>query len=247
MSIILYSLASVLLISLMSFIGVLTFSLKAERLRGLLLYLVSFSAGALFGDAFLHLLPEATEAGFGLPAGTAVLTGIAVFFIIEKIINWRHCHFPPTHEHIHPFAWMNLFGDAVHNFIDGLIIGASYFASIPVGVATTIAVILHEIPQEIGDFGILLHGGFPRKKALLFNFVTALMAFIGLAVSLALASLNPSIGAFFIPFAAGGFIYIAGSDLIPELHKERKVSRSFWQFVALLFGIGVMMALLGAG
>lgn len=244
MSILLYSLASVLLISLISLIGVFTLSLKAERLRGLLLYLVSFSAGALFGDAFLHLLPES---GFGLPAGTAVLSGIAVFFVIEKIINWRHCHFPPTHEHIHPFAWMNLFGDAVHNFIDGLIIGASYLASIPVGVATTVAVILHEIPQEIGDFGILLHGGFPRKKAMTFNFVTALMAFIGLAVSLSLSSLNPGTGAFLIPFAAGGFIYIAGSDLIPELHKERNTSRSVWQFVALLFGIGVMMALLGAG
>ena len=245
--VVLYSLASVVLVSMVSFIGVLTLSLKTERLQGLLLYLVSFSAGALFGDAFLHLLPEAAEAGFGLMLSLSVLTGISVFFVIEKIIHWRHCHIPPSHDHVHPFVWVNLFGDAVHNFIDGLIIGASYLASIPVGVATTIAVVLHEIPQEIGDFSILLHGGFPRRRALTANFLTALTALIGLAVALSLSALLTDITAFLIPFAAGGFIYIAGSDLIPELHKERSTTGSFWQLITFLFGIGIMMALLGAG
>ncbi len=244
-SVLLSAFASVILVSVVSFIGIVALSFKGEKLRHILLSLVSFSAGALFGDVFLHLLPEAAVNGLTVATSLSVLTGIVAFFIIEKVINWRHCHFPPTHDHIHPFALMNLLGDAVHNFIDGMIIAASYLASIPVGVATTMAVILHEIPQEIGDFGVLIHGGFPVRKALTFNFLTALTAVLGTAVALALSTFLPNLTAFLLPFAAGGFVYIAGSDLIPELHKERKLSNSFWQLVAFLFGIGIMMALLG--
>src|SRR3989338_9198941 len=180
-----YSIVSVIIVSLMSFVGVLTLSIKAENLKKILLYLVSFSAGALFGDAFIHLLPEIVEeAGFGLSISLYLMLGIGISFIIEKFIHWRHCHLPNSKEHVHPFAMMNLFGDAVHNFIDGLVIGASYLASIPVGIATTLAVIFHELPQEIGDFGVLLHGGFSKAKALFFNFVTALTAVFGAAISL---------------------------------------------------------------
>src|SRR3989338_8622113 len=162
----LYALASVLLVSLISFVGIFTISLKLERLKKIVLYMVSFAAGALFGDAFIHLLPEIVEeAGFGLNIASYILFGIIFSFVVEKLIHWRHCHIPTSKDHPHPVALMNLFGDSVHNFIDGLILGASYLVSIPVGVATTIAIILHEIPQEIGDFGVLIHGGFTRAKA----------------------------------------------------------------------------------
>ena len=240
-----YSLASVLIVSLISFVGLLTLTIKADKLKKILLYMVSFSAGALFGDAFIHLLPEAVEEiGFGLNISIYVLLGIGFFFIIEKFIHWRHCHIPNSKENVHPFAMMNLFGDGVHNFIDGLIIAASYLVSIPVGIATTLAVILHEIPSEIGDFGVLLHGGFSKGKALFYNFVTALAAVLGAIVSLSISSYVENITVFLIPFAAGGFIYIAGSDLIPELHKEVKVKKSLLQFIAIVLGVSVMLLLL---
>ena len=215
-----YSLVSVFIVSSISFLGLLTLAINAEKLKKILLYLVSFSAGALFGDVFIHLLPEIVkEVGFTLKISLYILVGIGFFFIIEKFIHWRHCHIPHSKDHIHPFAMMNLFGDGVHNFIDGLIIAASYLVSIPIGIATTIAVILHEIPSEIGDFGVLLHGGFSKGKALFFNFITALTAVLGAIVSLLISSYVDNLTTFLIPFAAGGFIYIAGSDLIPELHK----------------------------
>ncbi len=241
-----YTFISVLIVSLISLVGVLTLSLKASTLKKCLIYFVSFSAGALLGDVFIHLLPEAVEeSGFRLSISVYILSGILFSFIVEKIINWRHCHHPTTKEHPHPFAIMNLVGDFLHNFIDGLIIGASYLASIPVGIATTIAVVLHEIPQEIGDFGILLHGGFSKGKALFFNFVTALSAVAGAIISLILAASVENSLLFLIPFAAGNFIYIAGADLIPELHKyEFTTKGSFLQLLAIILGIGIMMGLL---
>lgn len=240
-----YSLGSIIIVSLISLVGIFTLTIKPDRLQKILIYMISFSAGALLGDAFIHLLPEVIkEVGFGVNISLYVLLGIALSFIIEKIIHWRHCHHPTTDDHPHPFALMNLFGDGVHNFIDGLIIGASYLASIPVGIATTLAVVLHEIPQEIGDFGILLHGGFSKKKALFLNFIIALTAVLGVIVALIINTYVENITHVLIPFAAGGFIYIASADLIPELHKEVKVSRSLMQFLLFILGIGLMLILL---
>ncbi len=239
----LYAIISVLIVSLLSLIGVAYLSLKDKKFKKLLIYSVSFSAGALFGDVFFHLLPEAVEdSGLTIALSSSLLSGIIVLFIIEKFIHWRHCHFQ-SKSHIHPFAFTNLIGDALHNLIDGLIIGASYLASIPVGIATTVAVILHEIPQEIGDFGILMHGGFSKSRALLFNFISALTAVVGALIALFLSSRVGNINNFLIPFAAGGFIYIAGSDLIPELHKEVKLRSSFIQLLMLLSGLAVMFLL----
>ena len=240
-----YALISVLIVSLISFVGVLTFSIKTDKLKKVLLYMVSFSAGALFGDAFIHLLPEIIdEVGFGLEISIYVMFGIGFSFIVEIFVHWRHCHIPTSKQHVHPFAIMNLVGDSVHNFIDGLIIGASYLVSIPVGIATTLAVVLHELPQEIGDFGVLLHGGFSKFKALFFNFITALTAVAGAIFALLISSYVENITTFLIPFAAGTFIYIAGSDLIPELHKEVKVGKSLMQFIAIVLGVVVMLGLL---
>ena len=241
----LYSLASVLVVSLISFIGIFTFSLKAEKLKKILIYFVAFSAGALFATAFLHLIPEVVEeTGFNLKIPLFILLGIILFFIIEKIVCWNHCHIPITKKHVHSFAIMNLVGDVFHNFLDGLIIAASYLVSIPLGITTTLAVIIHEIPQEISDFGILLHGGFSRKKALLINFATALTAVLGAVVGLLLSGFISGIEFILVPIAAGGFIYIAGSDLIPELHKGFNLRKSIWQLIMFIFGILVMVGLL---
>ena len=241
----LYSLASVFIISLISLVGVFTLGMNVDKLKKILIYLISFSAGALFGDAFIHLLPEVIKNyGFGVLSAIYILTGILIFFILEKFVHWQHCHMPITKTHVHPFAYMNLVGDSLHNFIDGLIIAGSYLASIPVGIATTFAVVLHEIPQEIGDFGVLIHGGFKRGKAIMLNFLTALVAVIGTIVALVLGNYVSNIQQIIVPLAIGGFLYIAGSDLIPELHKETKILISVGQIIAFVFGILIMMALL---
>ncbi len=241
----LYSLTSVFLISLVSFVGIFTLALGDKKLKKILLYLVGFSTGALFGGAFLHLLPEAVEKyGFTPLLSFYVILGILFSFVAEKFISWRHCHIPTSKEHPHPFAYMNLFGDGVHNFIDGLIIGAAFLTDISLGIATSVAIILHEIPQEIGDFGVLIHGGFSKKKALLFNFLTALTAVLGTFFALILGGYIDNLTLFLVPFAAGGFIYIAGSDLIPELHKEYSPKKSLIQFFSILAGVGVMALML---
>lgn len=244
-NVLLYTLISVFIVSMISLIGVITFSLRLNKLRRILFFFVSFAAGALIGDVFLHLLPEVSgKSGFGLDVSMYVLAGIFMFFILEKFIQWRHCHIPTSREHEHPFAFMNLIGDGIHNFIDGMIIAGSYMASVPVGIATTLAVIFHEIPQEIGDFGVLVHGGFTKKKALFFNFLSALTSFLGALLVLIIGARIGDLITFLVPFTAGGFLYIASSDLIPELQKECELDKSVEQLIGLVLGVFVMMALL---
>lgn len=246
-----YALLSVLLVSLVSFVGLFTFGVKIEKLRKVLIYIISFSAGALFGDAFIHLLPEAvSKSGFGLNISLYFLSGVVIFFFLEKVIHWRHCHGNMLEEgHVHPFAYMNLVGDGLHNFLDGVIIAASYIVSLPAGIATTIAVALHEIPQEIGDFGVLIHGGFSKGKALLMNFASALLAVLGAVIVFVVGDVIENIELILVPIAAGGFVYIAGSDLIPELHKHgsEELWRGLLQLIAFIVGILVMVALLLVG
>jgi len=244
LSIWVYSLLSVFIVSLIALAGIVTLSVKVDKLKKFLIYMVSFSAGALLGDAFIHLLPELTEEGLTLNYSITILAGVLIFFSLEKVVHWRHCHMPITKNHVHPFAYMNLIGDSLHNFIDGLIVVGSYLISIPAGIATTIAVILHEIPQEIGDFGVLVHGGFTRGRAIFLNFITALTAVLGAIFALVLSSYVPNTEGYLISLAIGGFLYIAGSDLIPELHKETKISVSLIQILTFILGIIVMMALL---
>ncbi|MBU0686714.1 MAG: ZIP family metal transporter [Candidatus Margulisbacteria bacterium] len=240
----LYTFVSVTIVSLLSLVGIIAVGIKRSILDKLLLILVSFSAGALLGGAFFHLLPEAVhEVGYGLRIAAYLLSGIITFFVLEKFICWRHCHIPTSANHPHPVAFMNLVGDAFHNFIDGMIIAGSFIVSIPLGITTTLAVILHEVPQEIGDFGVLVYGGFSRLKALGMNLLVALTAFLGALVVLVLNYRIEHVGNFLLPFAAGGFIYIAGSDLIPELKKDIKLSNSIFQLISLLLGVGLMLLL----
>jgi len=238
-----YALASVVLVSLFSLVGIVLLLLKERILSYVVILLVSFSSGSLFGDAFIHLLPETVaEHGFTVWVSIFILCGIAGSFVVEKIIHWRHVHYPEQAE-MEAFAYMNLLGDAVHNLLDGVVIAAAYAVDIRVGVATTIAILFHEIPQEMGDFGVLIQGGVSRKRALFFNFVTALTALAGAVVTILLINLVDQVIVFLIPFSAGTFIYIAGSDLIPQLHKEKAVRNSLLQLLFFSLGIAIMVFL----
>ncbi|MBI2128925.1 ZIP family metal transporter [Candidatus Woesearchaeota archaeon] len=244
----LYSLISVLIISLISLIGIFAFFIKEKTLNQALLILISFSTGALLGDTFIHLLPEVVrEYGFSIVVSLYILCGMLVFFMLEKFLHWRHCHIPTSKQHPHPLAMINLVGDGLHNFIDGMVIAGSYLVSVPLGIATALAVLFHEIPQEMGDFGILMHAGLSKKKALFFNFLSAMAAFLGAILALAIGSSVKDFNLFILPLTAGGFIYIAGSDLIPELHKEVIPMKSLIQLISLVFGVLVMIGLLFLG
>ncbi len=239
----LYTLVSVVLVSLLSLIGVLFISLDDQRLRRLVFLLVSLAVGALFGDVFIHLLPETFASAKGMAPSLAVLGGIFLFFILEKFLHWRHQHLTDSGSSVRPLGYMNLVANGLHNLLDGLMIGAAYLVSLPVGLATSTAVVLHEIPHEIGDFGILIHAGFSRRRALLFNFLSACLAIVGALAALLIGGRMAEFSRLMIPLTAGGFIYIAGSDLLPELHEESKPSQSLAQLLAILCGVCLMMLL----
>jgi len=233
-------LASVIVVSLLSLIGILFVGMKEAFMGRILMALVGFSSGSLIGAAFIDLLPEALEET-GQVIFYYVIVGIVFFFAMEKFLYWRHCHDGKCPIHI--FAYLNIIGDAVHNFIDGTIIAASFLVSYPLGYATTLAVIFHEIPQELGDFGVLLYGGFGKRKALTYNFLSALAAVAGSLVTYYLASSVQGVEWFLVPFAAGGFIYIAATDLMPELHKKSSPRDSSFQLATILLGLFVMWLL----
>jgi len=233
-----YIILTTFVIALIAFIGIFTLSLKDKVLNKILLILVSLSAGALMGGAFLHLLPESIEKSGDINPFIYVLVGFILFFLIEKVLHWRHCHKGKCD--VHTFHYMNLIGDSIHNFIDGLIIAASYIVSIPLGITTTIAIAAHEIPQEIGDFGVLVYGGFKKKKALFLNFIVALTIVFGGVVGYFVSQNIEQAVVFLIPFAAGGFIYIAATDLIPEIKKEINIEKSMATMLVFICGILIM-------
>lgn len=236
-----YALISAFAISLLSFVGVASLAISHEKFKKMLIYLVSFSAGGLLGSAFWHLLPEVIETETDLNLiFIFVLVGFCIFFILEKFLRWHHCHQKEC-EHSQHLGYMNLVGDSFHNLIDGLIIVAAFMASPSLGWVVTLSIILHEIPQELGDFAVLVYSGFTRKKALLLNFLTGLIALIGVVLGYFLINHVAGLNNFLIPAAAGGFIYIAASDLIPELHKETKGSSSILTFVVFLVALAFML------
>lgn len=240
-----YSLLSVTVVSLISLLGVFTLGIKEKSLKKILIYFVSFSAGALLGDVFVHLIPQVYRMGTTAYTSLYFLLGIIVSFLIEKIIYWRENHSSSIlGSKVKNFTYMILYGDGVHNFIDGLAIGASFLVSIPVGIATSLAIILHEIPHEIGDFAALIHGGLSKKKAIYYNFISALTSIIGTIVALFLNQRIEGINKFLIPFAAANLIYIAGTNLIPVLHKEKQFKKSFIQIFTFILGIAIMYGLL---
>jgi len=231
-------LASTLLVSLISLVGIFTLALKDNLLHKIIFCLIGFSAGALIGSAFLHILPEAIQRSNSVLVFYYLILGIILFFLMERYLHWRHCHDKDCH--IHAFTYLNLFGEAFHNFIDGIAIAASFIISIKLGLATTLAIIFHEIPKELGNFGVLIYGGFSRKRALLYNFISALMAILGAITGYFISDFAHGFSHFVMPLTAGGFIYIAMSDLIPEVHKENNQRRATLAFISFLLGIAFM-------
>lgn len=239
-----YSFLSVLVVSLVSVLGAFALSIRTEILKKYLTLFISLAIGALLGDVFIHIIPEAFENSHSHNTGLLFIVGILGFFLLEKYLHWHHHEDDSNEEnHIHPVGKLVLFSDGMHNLLDGIIIGASFLVSIPLGIATTIAVILHEIPQEIGDFAVLIHSGYSKVKALWLNFASAIMAFLGLALVFILGEVSEHIIEYIVPIAGGGFIYIALADLIPELHKSKKAKDIFLQSIFLIIGVLLMLVL----
>lgn len=232
----------------MSLVGALVLTLRTSFVSKVLLHLVSFATGAILGTVFLHLLPEVMEhAGDPLLGSMLILGGMILAFGIEKFIHWHHCHSTEHDEvdghHTHPLGALILIGDGIHNFIDGMLIVSSFAVSVPVGIATTLAVILHEIPQELSDVSLLLHSGFSRSKAILWNSISACTAIGGAVLALFFESTIEGVEYVLLPIAAGNFLYIATTDLIPELHRETRFSKSVQQVFLVMLGIVLMYCL----
>lgn len=222
-------------------IGALSLLVQNKHLHRVTLGMISLSAGTMMGNAFLHLLPEAATKLEPEPLFLTVLVSFIVFFFIEKFLHWRHCHDRDCD--VHTFGEISLMGDSIHNLIDGLIIAAAFVTDIKIGIATALAVALHEIPQELGDFGVLLHAGWDKKKAILANYSVALTVVLGGILGFYLAENLDAFLIYAVPMAAGGFIYIAASDLLPEIRKETSTKRSLYSLAMFLFGIAAMWGL----
>jgi zinc and cadmium transporter len=244
------TLVAVIVVSLLSFVGAFLLFFHIKGTQRMLLSMVSFAAGALLAAAFFDILPEA-----GSDSIHIVLVGIVCFFVVEKLLYWYHCHngmcIGHHHEHpqpkgkksaIAPVALLNLVGDGVHNFFDGVLIAVSFAASFKLGAITTLAVMLHEIPQEIGDFSVLIYSGLSRARALFYNFLSALTAILGALAGYYFTSSVAAAKPAMLAFTAGGFIYIAAADLIPELHEDQDFPKSLWQLV--WFGLGILIIFL---
>ena len=233
-----YILISCFLISSGALIGIFSLAANKEKLKKALLLLVGLSAGTLMGGAFLHLIPEAGENLSDTLLFPLILASFVLFYLIEKIFHWRHCH--QDHCDVHTFGYVNLIGDSIHNFIDGLIIAATFLVDVRLGITTSLAIALHEIPQEIGDFGVLLYAGFERMKALVLNFLVALTVVAGGIVGYFLSFRLEGLLVYLLPLAAGGFLYISTSDLIPEIRKETNLKKSLLSFTFFIIGILIM-------
>jgi len=229
---------STFIVSATSLVSIFSLMLKKGRTEKLIFYLVSLSVGALLGGAFLHLIPEAYEKLPNVNIFLFIIVGFLLFFCIEKFLHWHHCH--KGNCKINPFAYMNLVGDGIHNFIDGMIVAVAYIASIPLGIITTFVIALHELPQEMGEFGVLVYAGYSKKKATFYNFLSGLTAIIGGIIGFFLYNYVDSLMIFILPIAAGGFLYIAASDLIPELKKEVSLKKSAISLLIVIIGISIM-------
>lgn len=240
--------AASLLVSLCSFSGLFVLWIQPERLQRLIPYLVALAVGVLLGDAFIHLIPDAVvRQGSVSTVCLMVLLGVVIFFVLEKVVRWRHDHrLDFVHQaanSIRPIAKMNLVGDAVHNFVDGILIAGSFLIDPVLGATTTFAIIVHEIPQEIGDVGALIYGGFTPKQAVLYNFYGSLSVVLGAIFTLVLSQIAESSLVFLLPIAAGGFIYIATTDMMPALHEHSTLRHVFGQTAILAAGIGFMQSI----
>jgi zinc and cadmium transporter len=230
-----------LLMSAIAVVGSVTLLLKEATLNRIVMPLVAFAAGSLLGGAFFHMLPAALEKA---PAITAVflwvLIGFALFFALEQFLHWHHCH-RASSDCKKPLTYLILLGDGLHNFLGGLGVAGVFLIDIRLGITAWLAAAAHEVPQELGDFGVLIHGGWNRGRALLLNLISGLTFLLGGMVAYA-ASARIDVG-FLVPFAAGNFIYIGASDLVPEVNKHRDVGANVIHFGSFVAGIALLWAI----
>lgn len=238
-----YAMISVMIVSLVSLIASVPLMIHKKISKKVLIFLLSISVGVMLGTVFFNFLPEMHE--YHTEEGIFIIIGFLMLFVLEKLVHWHHTSKCEKHDHGHHHAYhlapLNLIGDGVHNFIDGLVISGSYAVSTTLGIAATISIIFHEAPQEIADFGVLLYSGYSKKKAVIFNFMSAATAIIGTIIGLLLSESMHGFSDFIIPFAAGNFIYIAASNLVPELHRHCKLRDTFLHVIAILMGVGIII------
>ena len=239
LSLLVWIVAGSLLMSALSFSGALTLVLSPKTLERLLLPMVAFAAGALIGGALFFMLPEALGQSSPRPALMWVAVGFSSFFALEQFLHRHHCH-RGTAECRRPVTYLILVGDALHNLLDGIAVAGATLADPQLGLATWLAVAAHEIPQEIGDFAVLIHGGWSKGRALALNFGSALTFPVG-AVATYFAASFARID-FLVPFAAGAFLYIGASDLIPEVNRERGGARNLVHYLSFAFGLALLLA-----
>lgn len=241
MSLLLYIILANVVISLFSIVGVVTILINDYFTKKVTFGLIGLSTGTLIGGAFLHLLPRALITLNVNQVFLAVLVSFIVFFVIEKVFHWHHCHNGDCE--VHTVGYMNLLGDGVHNFIDGMTIAAAFTVDIKLGLFTSLAIMFHEIPQEVGDFAVLLYAGFDKLKAIFYNLAVALLSVLGGIAGYFFINAGVDVSNYLLPFAAGGFIYISMSDLLPEIKSETSLSKSFFAFSLFLVGVAIMYGL----
>ncbi len=232
--------AATVFVSMLSLVGIVLFIFEKRKIDDYLFFLVSVATGTLLGAALFDILPESVEI---LDAHTAlefVFIGIIIAFCLEKLVHWHHHHAGSEKEHHKPLGTLTLLGDGLHNFFDGVAIAAAFMVDVPLGVTTTVAIALHEIPQEIGDYGLLLYSGFSRARALAFNLLSALTAVAGGVLFYFFSGMVEHMEGFALAFTAGMFIYIAAADLLPELHKEKSAKKSALQLMLLIAGAAII-------
>ncbi len=242
MTTLLYIILGTTIVSLGSLVGVVTLGMNQKFLDRILLGMIGLSSGALLGVAFIHMIPEGIKLMDPEKFCLIILITIIVYLIVEKLLHWHHCH-TCGNDHKHTLGYMNLVGDSVHNFIDGLVIASAFIVSPALGLSTIVAIAMHEIPQEIGDFGVLLYSGFTKRRAIFFNLMVSATAILGGIVGWAVSSRTDQLNLYLIPIAVGGFIYIALSDIVPELRKEDSIKNFFGGLILLVGGIIMMFFL----
>jgi zinc and cadmium transporter len=227
-------LASLAVTSVFSAIGALFLFVSGERFRSLTPYMISLSAGTIFGGVFIHLVFRlANRFSYGRMTGLLIIAGMIGSFILERTVHW-HCHHRGTHEE--PLPYVLAAGDSLHNVLDGIIIATSFLASTSAGIAATIAIIAHKVPKEVGDFGVMVDYGFSRMKALAVNIGISLFMFAGAAIVLGISQVSSASVPILLPLVVGNFVFIAGSDLLPDVK-----DRDNWVKHLLVFSVGVAM------
>lgn len=238
MEVLLWIIGATVIDSLLGLAGIFSFWVRPATLEKAIKFLVAFSAGALLGGGLFHLLAESLDGIRPLTALGIFTAGFLAFFILEEYLHWHHCEKCD----IHPYSYLMIVGDCIHNFIDGLLIAGVFATSIPLGIVTALMVLGHELPQELGVFAVIVSGGIAKEKAILYSFLAQLTAILGGILGWFFISQFQLLSFYILPFAAGGFIYIAAADLIPTMHKTKgwgKVTSFIWLCLGLLFMVGI--------